>query len=512
MPSQGQSRPGEAGVFGALWMAQEVLEILMADIALTHQPPIRAAQYVRMSTEHQNYSLGHQQEAIAAYAADRGYEVVQTYADAGVSGLSLNRRDGLKRLLKDVLSGEAEFSVILTYDVSRWGRFQDPDQSAHYEFVCKEAGVRIEYCAELFDNDGSLGATLVKHLKRAMAAEYSRELSAKVGAAQRRLADLGFWQGGPPGFGLRRMTVRPDGSAGRTLEPGEWKAIMGDRIVLTLGPDSELALVRRIYRMFVVEGLSRASVSRALNREGLRAESGAAWSPKRIHQVLTNEKYVGCLVFGKTGGHLRTSRARRVRASWNRTEGALPPIVSRETFDLAQRNIAKRCHHMSDADMLKGLSSLLSSHGRLSAVLINDAEHLPCAHVYRYRFGGLIEAFAQVGYTPSRRALRAGAMTRTGLASRRRNWACAMTDEDMIVKLRQLLDQVGRLSVQIINDAAQVPGAELYRRRFGGMASATSRGTLSRAMLDRNVRRMSRICQSFVPEASMISAFSLPSA
>jgi hypothetical protein len=47
-----------------------------------------------------------------------------------------------------------------------------------------------------------------------------------------------------------------------------------------------------------------------------------------------------------------------------------------------------------------------------------------------------------------------------------------MTDEDMIVNLRQLFDQMGRLSVQIINDAAQVPGAELYRRRSGRMARA----------------------------------------
>jgi hypothetical protein len=47
-----------------------------------------------------------------------------------------------------------------------------------------------------------------------------------------------------------------------------------------------------------------------------------------------------------------------------------------------------------------------------------------------------------------------------------------MTDDEMIVRLRELFCQVGRLSVQIINDAAQIPGAELYRRRFGGMARA----------------------------------------
>src|SRR4051794_37976498 len=120
------------------------------------QGAIRAACYVRMSTEHQNYSIEHQHAALSAYAEERGYRIVRTYADEGISGLRLEGRDALKQLLADVLSGQADFSTILTYDVSRWGRFQDPDQSAHYEFICREAGVRIEYTAEPFDNDGSL--------------------------------------------------------------------------------------------------------------------------------------------------------------------------------------------------------------------------------------------------------------------------------------------------------------------------------------------------------------------
>src|SRR5262245_47766979 len=90
---------------------------------------IRAAQYVRMSTEHQQYSTENQSAAIAEYARRRGMTIVRTFADSGKSGLRLDGRDALKELISVVQSGNADFSVILVYGVSRWGRFQDTDES-----------------------------------------------------------------------------------------------------------------------------------------------------------------------------------------------------------------------------------------------------------------------------------------------------------------------------------------------------------------------------------------------
>src|SRR5262249_26729494 len=141
------------------------------------------SQYLRMSTDMQQYSTRNQSDAIALYVIARGLTIVRTYEDAGKSGLRIDGRDALKRLIDDVQSKRADFETILVYDVSRWGRFQDCDESAHYEFICKEAGVAVEYCAEQFQNDGSLLATIAKNIKRAMAAEFSRELSVKVSAA-----------------------------------------------------------------------------------------------------------------------------------------------------------------------------------------------------------------------------------------------------------------------------------------------------------------------------------------
>src|SRR6201993_3652520 len=155
-----------------------------------------AAEYLRMSTEHQKYSTENQSAAIREYAERYGFHIVRTYSDPAKSGLLLRCRLGLRELLKDVTEGKTEYRAILVYDVSRWGRFQDTDEAAHYEFLCKSSGVPIHYCAEIFVNDGSLPSSIMKALKRVMAGEYSRELGVKVIAGQKRLAQLGFKQGG----------------------------------------------------------------------------------------------------------------------------------------------------------------------------------------------------------------------------------------------------------------------------------------------------------------------------
>lgn len=239
---------------------------------------IRAAEYVRMSTEHQQYSTENQADILRSYAAARGIEIVRTYADEGRSGLRIDGRDALKALISDVESGRADFQIILVYDVSRWGRFQDADESAYYEYICKRAGIAVHYCAEQFENDGSPVSTIVKGVKRAMAGEYSRELSSKVFIGQCRLIELGFRQGGPPGLGLRRMLIDQSGKQKAVLARGEQKSLQTDRVVLTLGPDAEIDVVRRVYRLFVHDAQAEAQIAKALNAEGYGECSGSGSS------------------------------------------------------------------------------------------------------------------------------------------------------------------------------------------------------------------------------------------
>jgi DNA invertase Pin-like site-specific DNA recombinase len=225
-----------------------------------------AAQYVRTSTDYQRYSIENQAAAIAAYAEAHGLSIIRTYRDEGESGLKLKNRPGLRQLLDDVRSDHADFDHILVYDVSRWGRFQDVDESAHHEFICKQVGIKVAYCAEQFDNDGSMVSNIVKNIKRVMAAEHSRELSAKVHTGQCRLAGLGFKQGGPTGYALRRELVDENAQPRGLLKRGERKYLHTDRVKLRPGPESEADIVRWIFSQFVIERKSAAAIARQLNQ------------------------------------------------------------------------------------------------------------------------------------------------------------------------------------------------------------------------------------------------------
>lgn len=214
---------------------------------------LRAAQYVRMSTDYQRYSIQNQAAAIAAFAQQQNLAIVCTYIDEGRSGLRFKGRIGLIELIDDVRSGRADFGHILVYDVSRWGRFQDVDESAHYEFVCKQNGVKIAYCAEQFDNDGSLLSSIVKNIKRVMAAEYSRELSVKVHTGQCRVASLGYRVGSPLTFGLRRELVDESQRSKGELNKGDRKSLQTDRVRLRFGSKDEAAIIRWIFHQFEKE-------------------------------------------------------------------------------------------------------------------------------------------------------------------------------------------------------------------------------------------------------------------
>jgi DNA invertase Pin-like site-specific DNA recombinase len=364
--------------------------------------PVRAARYVRMSTEHQKYSTENQAEIIDQYAARRGFEVVRTYADEGKSGLRLDGRDALKKLIADVKGGKADFEAILVYDVSRWGRFQDADESAFYEFQCREAGIIVHYCAEQFENDGSLSATIIKSMKRAMAGEYSRELSAKVFTGQCRLIGLGFRQGGPAGFGLRRLLVDEQRQPKAILSRGEHKSLQTDRVVLTPGPAEEVEVVHRIYRMFVLHRRSEWEIAITLNGEGVLTDLDRPWTRGTVHQVLTNEKYVGNNVYNRVSFKLKKKRVVNEPGQWVRAEAAFEGIVDPDFFIAAQRIIEERSRRFTDAELLERLTALLGQRGCLSGLIIDEVEDMPSSATYRHRFGSLVRAYQLVGYATDR--------------------------------------------------------------------------------------------------------------
>lgn len=363
---------------------------------------VRAAQYVRMSTEHQQYSTENQADVILAYAAKRGYEIVRTYADDGKSGLKMEGRNSLRALIEDVQTGHADFNAILVYDVSRWGRFQDTDESAYYEYLCKRAGIDVHYCAEQFENDGGPASTIIKSVKRVMAAEYSRELSSKVFKGQCKLIELGYRQGGPAGFGLRRMLIDHTHKEKGILARGEKKSLQTDRVILVRGPEDEVRIVQWIYNMFIRENRSEREIAAILNAQGSLTDLGRPWTRGTVREVLTNEKYIGNNVYNRRSFKLKKKRVVNTPEMWVRREAAFDPIISPEDFFTARGIIVARIRRLTDDEMLERLRALLAKHSLLSSGLIDSAEGIPASSAYRARFGSLLRAYQLAGYRPNR--------------------------------------------------------------------------------------------------------------
>lgn len=355
-----------------------------------------------MSTDHQKYSTDNQLDAISGYAAKNGIEIVRVYADEGKSGMRAKGRDAFLTMIHTIVDGKADFDLIVAYDHSRWGRFQGDHEAAYYAYRCLDAGVEVHFCAGGFPNEMGPLSELMWTISSMQARNYSRDLSSKVWVGQCRLIRMGYRQGGPPGYGLRRMLLAEDGTRKFELKPGERKSLQTERVILTPGPESEVCRVRWIYDQFTRHGRSEAAIARALNEKGVLTDLDRAWTSGTVHQVLTNEKYIGNNVYNRTSGKLTAKRHSNDPDEWVRADGAFAAIVSPGVFLSAQRIVEERNRKYSDAEMLEHLAHLLQQHGILSGIIINEAEGTPSASAYQSRFGSLIRAYELIGFRPER--------------------------------------------------------------------------------------------------------------
>jgi DNA invertase Pin-like site-specific DNA recombinase len=357
---------------------------------------IPAAQYLRMSTEHQQYSINNQARLISEYANLQGFVIVKTFEDSGKSGLSLKSRPALKQLLNDVVSGSLEFKVILVYDVSRWGRFQDVDEAAHYEFLCRSSGIPIHYCAEQFVNQGTMESSILKTLKRAMAAEFSRELGEKVYRGQSQLVRMGFKMGGRSTYGLRRMLVSSEGCPKQLLGLGERKSIHNDRVIVVPGPQREVAVVREIFAM-AQNGMRPQSISENLNRRGVHfSEARPDWNRQTVANLIRNPVYAGCNAWGRTSQRLKQGNHDLPTDQWILAPNSFESIVDIKTFDAARQAIEWK---LSDTEILEGLRTVWKKHGAVTQAILAADENAPSYMSCKYHFGTLKAALELIGYS-----------------------------------------------------------------------------------------------------------------
>jgi len=167
----------------------------------------------------------------------------------------------------------------------------------------------------------------MKAVKRSMAGEYSRELSVRVHRGIERIVRHGFRGGGPPGYGLRRLLIGPDGGRKQQLNRNERKSISSDRVVYELGPPEEVECVRDIYRMYIDARMSHSAIARALNERQIPAHAKRGWTHFAVRSILTKPKYMGALVYNRTTQYLQSPQKHRPESEWIVVPDAFEAIV-----------------------------------------------------------------------------------------------------------------------------------------------------------------------------------------
>jgi hypothetical protein len=155
-----------------------------------------------------------------------------------------------------------------------------------------------------------------------------------------------------------------------------------------------------MYRMFVEDGRTESQIATSLNTEGHLSDLGRPWTRASVHQILTNEKYIGNNVYNKVSFKLKQRRVVNPRNMWIRAEGVYPAIVDKALFLRAREIVDARSHRFTDDELLETLRGLLKQKGVLSGVIIDEQENLPSSSAFRNRFGSLLRVYKLIGYEP----------------------------------------------------------------------------------------------------------------
>ena len=360
----------------------------------------KAVAYYRHSAEdRQENSIPIQREQIRKFAQEHGIEVIHEFQDAGKSGLSTEGRDGFNQMLEKVISDQ-DFQYVLVLDVSRWGRFQDIDMSGHYRSLCRQYGKEVVYTSMGFPKEDDPLRYILLSFEGYRAAAYSRELSDKVFKGCVKIAEQGFHAGGCPPYGLRRLLLDEGRKPVQILETGQRKSIQNQRVTLTPGDKDEVRVIRRIFADFVRKKKTPQEISISLNQEGILSPGKRQWSCEAIRSILTNELYIGTMVYNKTGQKLLSKTKKNPREEWIRKENAFDAVVDKTLFDEVQAIFKKQQEEFekkhSAQDMISKLKKVYDKYGFITTHQISVRDDMLSPSAYIHRFHSLGMAFQKM--------------------------------------------------------------------------------------------------------------------
>jgi DNA invertase Pin-like site-specific DNA recombinase len=360
----------------------------------------KAIAYYRHSAEdRQENSIPIQKEQVRRFAEEHGVKIIEEFEDAGKSGLTAERRDGFKKMIEKIAI-DPGFEFVLALDVSRWGRFQNVDLFPYYKCICNQYGKEVVFTSIGMPKTDDLSQFLRLQLEGYLAAEYSRVLSDKVFKGCVKIVEQGFHAGGMPPYGLHRLLVDEQRNPVQILERGQRKSIQNQRVKLVPGDKDEVRKIERIFADFVRKKKSPLEIATTLNEENIPSPGKKKWSSGSIRSILTNESYIGTIVYNKTGQRLLSKTKRNPKAEWIRNENAFPPTVNRKLFDQAQAIFKKQREEYfkkhSVEDMVSRLKSLYDRFGFVTARQISSRKDMLSPGAYTQKFHSLGMAFQKM--------------------------------------------------------------------------------------------------------------------
>lgn len=351
----------------------------------------RAVAYYRHSAQdRQENSVEIQQDQVRKFAADNGIEIIKEFIDRGITGIVAEGRDGFNDMLAYVENDAAAFDYVLILDVSRWGRFQDTDESAHFSWLCTKKGKRVVYVTMGFPKENDLMHGVQLSFERYRAAAYSRELSGKVWKGCAKIASSGYWAGGVAPYGMCRLLLDEQRNPVQILKAGEHKAIHNQRVTLALGDKAEVDTVRLIFTAFADEAQSPEEIAARLNHTGIPSPGGGRWSQGIVYAMLKNEIYGGVMVWNKTSKKMKSKSRHNPVSDWIRTNEAfdclVPPEIYARAHQLIKARDEERRRRYSETDMLAKLKALYERYGMVSGRLFASAKMVtPSTYAHHFR-------------------------------------------------------------------------------------------------------------------------------
>lgn len=277
----------------------------------------KAAAYCRVSTDKadQLNSLSAQQEYFQMHVQEQGYELIEIYADEGITGTKKRNRKEFLRMIKDAQKGR--FNVLFVKDVSRFAR--NTMDSLESLRILKDKNVEIIFINNqgIFETNSELMFTIMS----AVAQEESVNLSKRIKFGKEQNAKKG------------RV---PNIVYGYDKVPGEYYSLHIN--------EQEARIVRRIFQLYTEDGEGCLAIANILNAEGIRTKRGKLWSQNAISRIIRNEIYIGKVVNGKeaTKEIYSNKRQKKEEEEWVVVENPELRLICDEVYNKAQAILDSR--------------------------------------------------------------------------------------------------------------------------------------------------------------------------